>query len=88
MKKILVGATLAAFAFAPAIGSADCGPGHDDKASMASSQPAEKPQVAQSQSPRKASPPVVAKTSATKQVKHVHDKTAKTDTSTVVARNN
>ena len=86
MKKILVGATLAAFAFAPAIGSADCGPGHD-KASMASSQPAEKPQVAQSQSPNKTST-AVAKTSVSKQAKHVPDKTAKTDTSTVVARSN
>ena len=86
MKRILVGATLAVFAFSPAIGSADCGPGHD-KASMASSQPAEKPQVAQSRSPGKTAAPVVAKTSTTKQVKGVQDKTAKTDT-TVVARSN
>ena len=87
MNKILVGATLAAFAFAPAVGFADCGPEHD-KASMASSQPAEKPQVAQARSSSKASAPLAAKTAATKQVKPVHDKTAKPDTSTVVARSN
>lgn len=89
MTKILVGTVLAAFALAPAMGWADCD--FHDKASMASSKPADKADVAQAQAASKSPAPVVAKASATKQVKHVSGKAAspsKPDDSTVVAKNN
>ena len=87
MKKILVGTTMAVFALAPALGWADCGGGHD-KASMASSQPAQKPELAQAAS--NTSSPAVAKTTTAKKVKQAAAKptTSKGAASTVVAKNN
>jgi hypothetical protein len=83
MKKILVGTTLAVFAFVPALASADCG-GEHDKASMASSQPAQKHELAQA--------PAASNTKATaaKKVKQAADKPAasKSGATTVVAKNN
>jgi hypothetical protein len=85
MKKTLFGTALALFAFAPAMAWADCD--FHDKASMASSKQADKARVAQAQAPDKASAPAVAKASVAKHVKQTSDK-PKTDTSTVVAKNN
>jgi hypothetical protein len=89
MKKILIGTTLAAFALAPALGWADCGEAHD-KASMASSQPAQKSEQAQAQATTKAATPVVAKATTTKHAKPSVAKTtaSKAGASTVVAKNN
>jgi len=87
MKKILIGTTLAVFALAPALSWADCSDAHD-KASMASLQAAEK---AQAPAASKVPSPVVAKISATKDLKQAVAKPAspsKTDGSTVVAKNN
>ena len=89
MKKSLVGTALALFAVAPAMAWADCD--FHDKASMASKS-TDKAQVAQEQAANKASGPVAAKTTATRQVKHSADKKlaspTKADASTVVAKNN
>jgi hypothetical protein len=88
MKKILIGTTLAAFAFAPAMSWADCSDSHQ---SMASSKPADKADMAQAPAPSKASAPLVAKTATPKQVKEVVAKPAtpsKTNAVTVVAKNN
>lgn len=90
MKRILVGTALVLFAFAPAIGWADCD--YHNKASMASSTPAGKGELAQAPAAGKVSAPGVAKTSAAKQAKHVDGKAAsappKADASTVVAKTN
>ena len=90
MKKVLVGTALTLFALAPAMGWADCD-GHD-KASMASSTPAKKTEVAQTSATGKATAPVVAKSSAAKTVNTVDRKatatTPKAEESTVVARTN
>ena len=88
MKKLLVGTTLTVFALAPALGWADCG-GEHDKASMASSQPAPKPESAQAQAASNTSP-AVAKATAAKKVKHAAAKPAasKASATTVVAKNN
>ena len=87
MKRILVGTALTLFALAPAMGWADCD--YHNKASMASSTP-EKADQAQARAASKA--PVVAKKSATKQVRHADSKTtsspSKADGSTVVAKTN
>jgi hypothetical protein len=90
MKITLFGTALALVAFAPAMAWADCD--FHDKASMASSKPADKAELAQAQAPAKAPAPVVAKTSVAKHVKQTSDKpttSAKAaDGSTVVAKNN
>ena len=52
MKKVLVGTALTLFALAPAMGWADCD--YHDKASMASSTPAKKTEVAQASATGKA----------------------------------
>lgn len=87
MKRILVGTALTLFALAPAMSWADCD--YHNKASMASSAP-EKADQAQAQAASKA--PVVAKTSAIKQVRHVDSKVisspSKAEGSTVVAKTN
>jgi hypothetical protein len=89
MKRILVGTALTLFAFAPAMGWADC---DYHKASMASSTPAAKDELAQAPAASKAPAPVVAKTSVAKQVKHVDNKAtsspSKAEGSTVVAKTN
>ena len=88
MRKILLGATLVAFALAPAMGWADCD--YHEKASMASAKPAEKAELAQAPAANKAPAPI-AKVSATKQVKHMTDKVtspSKADDATVVAKTN
>ena len=89
MKITLFGTALALVAFAPAMAWADCD--FHDKASMASSKPAGKAELAQTQAPSKA-PAVVAKASVAKHVKQASDKpttSAKAaDGSTVVAKNN
>lgn len=89
MKKILVGTTLAVFALAPALASADCGGDHD-KASMASSQPAQKPELAQAPAASNTSSPAVAKVTAAKKVKQAVAKPAapKASATTVVAKSN
>src|SRR6185312_12829905 len=83
MKRILVGTALTLFALAPA----DCD--YHNKASMASSTP-EKADRTQAQAASKA--PVVAKTSATKQVRNADSKAtsspSKAEGSTVVAKTN
>lgn len=87
MKRILVGTALTLFALAPTMGLADC---DYHKASMASSAPVAQDELAQA--PAASKVPVVAKTSVTKQVKHVDSKVtsspSKTDGSTVVAKTN
>jgi hypothetical protein len=88
MKRILVGTTLTLFALAPTMGLADC---DYHKASMASSTPVAKDEIAQAPAASKAPAPVVAKTSVAKQVKHVDSKAmspSKTEASTVVAKTN
>ena len=89
MRKTLLGTAFAAFAIAPAMAWADCD--FHNKASMASSAPAQKSDV-QAQASGKASAPVVAKTSTAKHVKPTSDKPAptpsKSDASTVVAKTN
>jgi|SwirhisoilCB2_FD_contig_91_1759895_length_286_multi_12_in_0_out_0_1 hypothetical protein len=86
MKRIVTCATFAVFALAPALAAADCGADHD-KASMASSQPAAKAQVAQTNAGK--STQSVAKVSGNKQavVKKSTQPSKKQD-STVVAKNN
>jgi len=87
MKRILVGTALTLFALVPAMALADCD--YHNKASMASSTP-EKADRAQAQAASKA--PVVAKTSATKQVRNADSKAtsspSKAEGSTVVAKTN
>ena len=88
MKRILVGTVVALFALAPTLGLADC---DYHKASMASSSPVANDELAQAPAASKAPAPVAAKTSVTKQVKHVDGKatsSTKTDASTVVAKTN
>jgi len=89
MKRILVGTAIALFALAPAMGWADC---EYHNASMASSTPSAKAELAKAPAASKAPAPVVAKASVAKQVKSVGDKAAsspsKTDGSTVVAKTN
>lgn len=89
MKRILVGTTIAVFALAPAMAWADC---EYHNASMASSTPSAKAELARAPAASKAPAPVVAKASAAQQVKHVGDKAAsspsRTDGSTVVAKTN
>jgi len=89
MKRNLVGMALALFALAPTMGWADC---DYHKASMASSTPVAKDELAQASPASTAATPVVAKTSVAKQVKHVASKTmpstSKTESSTVVAKTN
>ena len=89
MKRILVGTAITLFALAPTMGWADC---DYHKASMASSTPAAKDELAQAPAASKAPAPVVAKTSVAKHVKHVDSKAtsspSKTEGSTVVAKTN
>ena len=89
MKRILVGTALTLFALAPTMGWADC---DYHKASMASSTPVAKDELAQAPAASKAPAPVVAKTSVAKQVKHVDSKAvsspSKTEGSAVVAKTN
>ena len=89
MKRILVGTAIALFALAPAMGWADC---EYHNASMASSTPSAKAELAKAPAASKAPAPVVAKASVAKQVKSVGDKatssSTKTDGSTVVAKTN
>ena len=91
MKKVLVGTALTLFALAPAMGWADCSGDHD-KASMASSTPANKTEVAQASATGKAKAPVVAKTSVARQVNTIDRKATaaspKAEESTVVAKTN
>ena len=90
MKKVLVGTALTLFALAPAMGWADCSDGHD-KASMASSTPANKTEVAQASATGKATAPVAVKTSKVKQVNADRKTTAaspKAGEATVVAKTN
>lgn len=70
MKRLLVGTALAAFALAPAIGSA-C---EYNDASMASSTPAAQVGLATPPAASKAPVPVVAKAVTTRQVKQASDK--------------
>ena len=90
MKRMLVGTTLALFALAPAMGWADCD--YHDKASMASSTPAKKTEVAQTSATGKAKAPVVAKSSVAREVNTVDRKATaaapKAEESTVVAKTN
>ena len=89
MKKVLVGTALSLFALAPAMGWADCD--YHDKASMASSTPAKKTEVAQASATGKASAPVAVKTSAATKVNSVDQKapaSPKAEGSTVVAKTN
>ena len=87
---LLVGTALTLFALAPAMGWADCSDGH--KASMASSTPANKPEVAQASATGKATAPVAVKTSKATQVNTVDRKATaaspKAGESTVVAKTN
>ena len=89
MKRILVGTAITLFALAPTMGWADC---DYHKASMASSTPVAKDELAQAPAVRKAPAPVVAKTSVAKQAKHVDSKAtsspSNTEGSTVVAKTN
>ena len=88
MKRILVGMALALFALAPTMGLADC---DYHKASMASSTPVAKDDLAQAPAASKVPAPVVAKTSVAKQVKPADSKAtapSKTELSTVVAKTN
>ena len=89
MKKVLVGTALTLFALAPAMGWADCD--YHDKASMASSTPAKKTEVAQASATGKATAPVAVKTSAATKVNTVDRKapaSPKAEESTVVAKTN
>jgi hypothetical protein len=90
MKKILVGTALTLLALAPAMGWADCD--YHDKASMASSTPAKKTEVAQASATGKATAPVAVKTSAARKVNTVDRKAPavqpKAEESTVVAKTN
>ena len=89
MKKVLVGTALTLFALAPAMGWADCD--YHNKASMASSTPAKKTEVAQASATGKATVPVAAKTSAANKVNTVDRKapaSPKAEESTVVAKTN
>jgi len=89
MTRILVGTALTLFALAPTMGWADC---DYHKASMASSTPVAKDELAQAPVASKAPAPVVGKTAVTKQAKHVDSKAtsspSKSDGSTVVAKTN
>jgi len=89
MTRILVGTALALFALAPTMSWAEC---DYHKASMASSTPVAKDDLAQAPAVSKAPAPVVAKASVAKQAKHVDSKTtsspSKTEGSTVVAKTN
>lgn len=89
MKRIVVGMALTLFALAPTIGLADCD--YHNKASMASSTPVAKDELAQAPAASKVPAAAVAKTSVAKQVKHVDSKamsSSKTEGSTVVAKTN
>ena len=87
MKRILVGMALTLFALAPTMGWADC---DYHKASMASSTPVAKDELAQAPAASKA--PVIANTSVVNKVKHVDSRAmsspSKTEGSTVVAKTN
>jgi len=89
MKRILVGTALTLFALAPTMSWADC---DYHKASMASSTPVAKDELAQAPAASKAPAPVVAKASVAKPVRHVDSKAtsspSKTEGSTVVAKTN
>ena len=89
MTRILVGTALTLFALAPTMAWADC---DYHKASMASSTPVAKDELAQAPAASKAPAPVVAKTSVAKQVKHVDSKApsspSNAEGSTVVAKTN
>ena len=89
MKRILVGTAITLFALAPTMGWAEC---DYHKASMASSTPVAKDELAQAPAASKAPAPVVAKTSVVKQAKHVDSKAtsspSNTEGSTVVAKTN
>lgn len=89
MKKAMTGTMLAVFGFASGMAWADCD--FHSKASMASSNQADKAQSTQASAP-KASAPVVAKASTTRQIKATRDKRmsqpSKSDASTVVAKSN
>lgn len=89
MKRILVGTALTLFALAPTMAWADC---DYHKASMASSTPVARDELAQVPAASKAPAPVVAKASVAKPVRHVDSKAAsspsKTEGSTVVAKTN
>ena len=89
MTRILVGTAFTLFALAPTMGWAEC---DYHKASMASSIPVAKDELAQGPAASMAPAPVVAKTSVAKQAKHVDSKAtsspSKTEGSTVVAKTN
>jgi len=89
MKRILVGTALTLFALAPTMASADC---DYHKASMASSTPVAKDELAQVPAASKAPAAAVAKPSVVKQAKHVDSNAtsslSKTEPSTVVAKTN
>jgi len=89
MKRILVGTALTLFALAPTMASADC---DYHKASMASSTPVAKDELAQVPAVSKMPAAAVAKVSVAKQAKHVDSKAtslpSKTEPSTVVAKTN
>ena len=89
MKRILVGTALTLFALAPTMGWAEC---DYHKASMASSTPVAKDELAQAPATSKAPAPVVAKTSVGKQAKHADSKApsspSKSEGSTIVAKTN
>lgn len=86
MTKILIGTTLAVFALAPALSSADCE--YHNKASMASLKPAEAAAASQAPAASKAPAAVVAKAAATKPVVAKREAAPAKDASTVVAKNN
>ena len=89
MNRILVGTALTLFALAPMMVWADC---DYHKASMASSTPVAKDELAQAPAASKVPAPVVAKASVAKPVKQVDSKAtsspSKTEGSTVVAKTN
>ncbi|HEY2816416.1 MAG TPA: hypothetical protein VGK44_04710 [Casimicrobiaceae bacterium] len=89
MKRILVGMAFTLFALAPTMGLADC---DYHKASMASSTPVARDELAQAPAASKTAAPAVAKTSVAKQVRHVGSKAmsspSKAEVSTVVAKTN
>jgi hypothetical protein len=85
MKRILVGTALTLFALAPTMVWADC---DYHKASMASSTPVAKDELAQAPAASKVPAPVVAKASVAKPVKQATSSPSKTEGSTVVAKTN
>jgi hypothetical protein len=85
MTKILIGTTLAVFALAPALSSADCD--YHNKASMASLKPAEAVNASQAAA-SKAPAAVIAKTAGAKQAVAKPEAAPKKDATTVVAKNN